>query len=205
MIPAIVKATSKQRPFQNFLRDETKPYEPWETNFRCLKSIRYKHHKPAKVRREQKWKLTSAKPNLLIEPIASYTVVPLSLSKSKSSKSEEQAGSGSEHQDSTVRFSNSRPITVQGVERSETPCPAPPIQQQLKSRLPLDSKNKESQLFRYDSQLQTLKNALSRAIVNRQIDIEKLGEISIEDFTKFCDEEAKRQEVRQRNKVKKKD
>jgi len=40
-----------------------------------------------------------------------------------------------------------------------------------------------------------LKQALSRAIINKQIDIENIDEIKFEDFQAFCEEKAKKLEA----------
>jgi hypothetical protein len=42
---------------------------------------------------------------------------------------------------------------------------------------------------------------LSRAIINKQIDIENVDEIKFEDFQVFCEEQAKKMEARRRSRV----
>lgn len=46
-----------------------------------------------------------------------------------------------------------------------------------------------------------MKQALSRAIVNKQLDIEQLEQVKIEDFQLFCEEESKRVAKHQRSRV----
>lgn len=46
-----------------------------------------------------------------------------------------------------------------------------------------------------------MKQALSRAIISKQIDIENIEEIKFEDFQQFCEEQTKKMEDRRRSRV----
>lgn len=75
-IPEVVKASMRHKPEFNFLKNQTGKYEAFETNPHCLKSIRYKHVKPVKRKRDKPWKITSNKPKLLEYSLKSYPKKP---------------------------------------------------------------------------------------------------------------------------------
>jgi hypothetical protein len=56
------------------------------------------------------------------------------------------------------------------------------------NKLKFETKKERDLIQKYAQQLVNLKQALSRAIINKQIDIENVEEFKFEDFQQFCDE-----------------